>query len=210
MTGDDEEEGLHQETDPARGEEVEGVGEEVVGTAVATEGGAKSWRRPSGRGLPTARVPGSESRPRAARQRAAQEGASRMAGEGGRRAWMRRVAVLILAGVVLVVVVAVRWRLDADPNRVFLTADAAFKAGRYAEADAALRRLERLRPPTSVDRLLRGEVAQAMKRPGPGPGGARGDPRRSTPWRRWRGSGPGRSRSAAGGRGRPRRRSRPR
>ena len=52
---------------------------------------------------------------------------------------MRRVGVLILAAVVLVVVVAVRWRLDADPNRVFLSADAAFKAGRYAEADAALR-----------------------------------------------------------------------
>jgi tetratricopeptide (TPR) repeat protein len=86
-----------------------------------------------------------------------------MAGEGGRRAWTRRVAVLILAGLVLVVVLAVRWRLDADPNRAFLTADAAFKAGRHAEAAAALNRLERLRRPTSVDRLLRAEVAQARK-----------------------------------------------
>ncbi len=86
-----------------------------------------------------------------------------MAGEGGRRAWTRRVGVLILAGLVLVVVLAVRWRLDADPNRAFLTADAAFKAGRHAEADAALNRLERLRRPTSVDRLLRAEVAQARK-----------------------------------------------
>jgi tetratricopeptide (TPR) repeat protein len=76
---------------------------------------------------------------------------------------MRRAAALVLAGLVLVVVLAARRRLDADPNRAFLSADAAFKAGRYAEADAALRRLERLRTPTSVDRLLRGEVAQALK-----------------------------------------------
>ena len=88
-----------------------------------------------------------------------------MPGGGGRRAWMRRVGVLVLAGVVLVVVVAVRWRLDADPNRAFLSADAAFKAGRHAEADAALNRLERLRRPTSVNRLLRAEVAQGLKQP---------------------------------------------
>ncbi len=82
---------------------------------------------------------------------------------GGRRARARRVGVLILAAVVLVVVVAVRWRLNADPNLAFLSADAAFKAGRYAEADAALARLERLRPPTSGDRLLRAEVDLALK-----------------------------------------------
>jgi tetratricopeptide (TPR) repeat protein len=86
-----------------------------------------------------------------------------MAGRDRRRAWVRRVAVLVLAGLILGVFLSVRWRLNADPSRVFLAADAAFKAGRYAEADAALRRLERLRPPTPVDRLLRGEVAQALK-----------------------------------------------
>jgi tetratricopeptide (TPR) repeat protein len=67
--------------------------------------------------------------------------------------------------VVLTGIVLARSRLDSDPNRVFLKADAAFKAGRYTEADATLRRLERLRAPTPVDRLLRGEVAQALNDP---------------------------------------------
>ena len=81
------------------------------------------------------------------------------------RAWMRRAAVAILVVAVLVGVVAGRGRLDSDPNRVFLKADTAFKAGQYAEADATLRRLEQLRAPTPVDRLLRGEVAQARDDP---------------------------------------------
>jgi tetratricopeptide (TPR) repeat protein len=68
-------------------------------------------------------------------------------------------------GAVLAGVVVARSRLDSDPNRVFLKADEAFKAGRYAEADAMLRRLARLRAPTPVDRLLRGEVAQATNDP---------------------------------------------
>jgi predicted Zn-dependent protease len=59
---------------------------------------------------------------------------------------------------------AVRQWLDADPGRVFRRADTALKAGRYAEAEAALRRLEGLRRPTSVDRLLRAEVAAGLQR----------------------------------------------
>ncbi len=88
-----------------------------------------------------------------------------MAGRGGRRSRMRRAGVLILVGLVLAVFLAVRRRLDDDPNRAFIKADAAFKAGRYPEADAALRRLERLRAPTPVHRLLRAEVARALKEP---------------------------------------------
>ena len=45
-----------------------------------------------------------------------------------------------------------------------LRADAAYKAGRYAEADGALHRLERLRPPTPVERFLRAEVDVAFDR----------------------------------------------
>jgi predicted Zn-dependent protease len=60
----------------------------------------------------------------------------------------------------------IRLGWDADPDRVFSRADAAYRAGRPAEADAALHRLERLRPPTPVDRLLRGEVSAASGHPG--------------------------------------------
>jgi predicted Zn-dependent protease len=88
-----------------------------------------------------------------------------MSGSAGRVAWMRRGAVLVLLGAVSIAAAVASGRLESDPNRVFLKADAAFKAGRHAEAEAELRRLERLRPPTPVDRLLRGEVAQARDEP---------------------------------------------
>jgi tetratricopeptide (TPR) repeat protein len=68
----------------------------------------------------------------------------------------------MLVGMVLTL--AVRWARKLDPDRLFLRADAAFRAGRYAEADAVLHRLERLRPPSTVDRLLRAEVAAALDR----------------------------------------------
>jgi predicted Zn-dependent protease len=63
-----------------------------------------------------------------------------------------------------VLALAVRWSRQDDPDRLFLRADAAFKAGHYAEADAVLHRLERLRPPFPLDRLLRAEVAAALDR----------------------------------------------
>ena len=132
-----------------------------------------------------------------------------MPGRAGGRAWTRWGAAAVLLGAAAIAAAVVRGRLDSDPNRVFLRADVAFKAGRHAEADAALRRLERLRPPTAGDRLLRAEVAQA-----------RDDPERalaelaaipdSNPVAPLRGTAPGRSRSGAGGRGRPRLRSGPR
>lgn len=81
------------------------------------------------------------------------------------QAWMRWGAVLVIAVVVLGVVVVVRSRLDADPSRAFLAADAAFRAGHVAEARRILRRLERLRRPTSADRLLRGQVARGLSEP---------------------------------------------
>jgi predicted Zn-dependent protease len=64
----------------------------------------------------------------------------------------------------LVLALAVRWTLERNPDRLFARADAAFKAGRYDEADAALHRLGRVRPPSGVDRLLRAEVAAALDR----------------------------------------------
>ncbi|MGP0062183.1 MAG: tetratricopeptide repeat protein [Isosphaeraceae bacterium] len=72
------------------------------------------------------------------------------------------VVVLILMGLALGL--AVRRGMESDPERVFLRADTAYKAGRFPEADIALRRLERLRAPTPVDRLLRAEVDVALDR----------------------------------------------
>jgi tetratricopeptide (TPR) repeat protein len=84
---------------------------------------------------------------------------------GVRWAWMWPVVAVALVGAVLVMVPAARWRRDADPDHMFSDADEAYKAGRYGEAEAALRSLERLRPPASVDRLLRAEVARALEDP---------------------------------------------
>jgi predicted Zn-dependent protease len=72
-------------------------------------------------------------------------------------------AALVLAGLIAIVAAAVGWRRNADPDHVFLRADEAYKAGRLDDAEADLLRLERLRPPTPVDRYLRAEVAQARK-----------------------------------------------
>jgi predicted Zn-dependent protease len=63
-----------------------------------------------------------------------------------------------------VLALAIRWARRPDPDGLFLRADAAYKAGRHAEADAVLHRLERLRPPSGLDRLLRAEVAAALDR----------------------------------------------
>ncbi len=73
------------------------------------------------------------------------------------------IVALFLLGAVLSLLVRRNW--DADPDRVFQRADIAFKAGRFAEADTALRRLERLRPATDLDRFLRAEVDAALERP---------------------------------------------
>lgn len=72
---------------------------------------------------------------------------------------------LSLATAIAIAALSRRGGPGSDPNRVFLEADAAYKSGRYADADATLRRLERLRPPTDPDRLLRAEVAQAAGDP---------------------------------------------
>lgn len=71
---------------------------------------------------------------------------------------------VVAGSILLAVVVGVRglWHPGSDPDRIFLRADAAYKAGRPAEADAMLRRLEQLRPPNTVERLLRAEVAHAV------------------------------------------------
>jgi tetratricopeptide (TPR) repeat protein len=79
------------------------------------------------------------------------------------RLWIGWIGVLFLLGLGLWWTV---WRIrESDPNLVFLRADAAYKAGRHAEAEATLRRLERLRAPTPVDRYLRAEIDVVFDRP---------------------------------------------
>ncbi len=86
------------------------------------------------------------------------------------------IVALVLLGAGLSLAVRRNW--DTDPDRVFLRADAAFKAGRFAEADTALRRLERLRPATDVDRFLRAEVERGARTPRGCARRVRGDTRR--------------------------------
>jgi tetratricopeptide (TPR) repeat protein len=74
-------------------------------------------------------------------------------------AWIGVIGALIVAGVIN------RHRLEVDPERLFLRAEAALKDGRYAEADAALRHLVQLRPPIPADRFLRAEVDSALNHP---------------------------------------------
>ena len=70
---------------------------------------------------------------------------------------------LILLGLGLSLAVRRIW--NADPTRVFARADQAYKEGRYGDAEIALRQLENLREPTSVDRYLRAEVNVSLDRP---------------------------------------------
>ena len=115
-----------------------------------------------------------------------------------RARWIRMgwIVALVLLGVSLSMAVRRRGG-DTDAERVFRRADAAFKAGRYAEAEAAQLRLARIRPPISIDRFLRAEVNVALERPEAALPSSRRYPT-MIPWRRRADSGPVRSRSAAG------------
>jgi predicted Zn-dependent protease len=76
-------------------------------------------------------------------------------------AWISLFVVSSLAGVAGVM----GWRrYQADPARVFSRAERAYHSGRWGEAGAALQRLARLRPPTSIDRYLRAQVAVGLQR----------------------------------------------
>jgi tetratricopeptide (TPR) repeat protein len=76
-------------------------------------------------------------------------------------AWKGGIGVLLL----IVGIVANRRRLEADPERLYLRAEAMLKAGQFAEADVALRQLAKLRAPLPGDRFLLAEVRAALDRP---------------------------------------------
>jgi tetratricopeptide (TPR) repeat protein len=58
----------------------------------------------------------------------------------------------------------------ADADAVWNGAEADFNAGRFEQAEAGVRRLERLRAPTPIDRMLRAQVDLARNRPEDGLG----------------------------------------
>jgi predicted Zn-dependent protease len=77
----------------------------------------------------------------------------------GRQVGIALTAILLLGGL------AVWWRFQTDPRRLFLRADSLLKAGRYHEAEVALAHLARLRPPSPVDRVLCARVKLGLDHP---------------------------------------------
>jgi tetratricopeptide (TPR) repeat protein len=73
----------------------------------------------------------------------------------------------LAAGAVAVaaLVPAMRHRIEVDPARVTLRAQADYQAGRYERAAAGLELLASLRAPTPMDRMARALVARARGRP---------------------------------------------
>ncbi len=80
------------------------------------------------------------------------------------RRW--RLALAIAAGAVACAVLGwgVWWHRAHDPALLFEQADACYKSRRFDEAWGVLERLERLRPPTPVDRFLRAAVLLGSNR----------------------------------------------
>jgi Flp pilus assembly protein TadD len=80
-----------------------------------------------------------------------------------RRAWFRAVGALI-ALVTVAGLVAFAVRPKADPQALWDEAKADFDQGRYAQADAKLDRVFRLRTPNGWDWMLRAQVSMALGR----------------------------------------------
>jgi tetratricopeptide (TPR) repeat protein len=87
---------------------------------------------------------------------------------GIRRYWRLRLVVLGLA-VAIVALLAWGYRAirggSADPEALWSQAQADLQAGRFDCVESAVARLERLREPTPLDRMLRGQLALARERP---------------------------------------------
>ena len=78
------------------------------------------------------------------------------------KAWIGSFVVFVL---ILVLPGVVVWRrYQADSASIYSSAEKAYQSGRYDEAVAALKRLERIRPPTPVDHYLCAQVDVGLKR----------------------------------------------
>ncbi len=75
-----------------------------------------------------------------------------------------RFAAFVLCFTVLAILfILLSFKLDfANPDQVWAEAEAAVRAGRFDLAQRALTRLSRLRPPTSLDWLLRAQIATGL------------------------------------------------
>jgi tetratricopeptide (TPR) repeat protein len=95
-------------------------------------------------------------------QEASAAGAARV--HGSRRPGRWAAAAAVVAGIAVAGVAWVASRGPSDPDRLWAEAQAAFRAGRWAEARATLRRVERLRAKTAVDWVLQAQLATAEGR----------------------------------------------
>lgn len=66
-------------------------------------------------------------------------------------------------GAAALLVWVVRARMYVDPDRLWSKAERDFAAGLYDQTEAELRRLETIRQPTSLDRILKAQLAMAHK-----------------------------------------------
>ena len=81
--------------------------------------------------------------------------------ESSPRRWVLAIVLLSAVGVWAV---WARTGGEGDPDRVWESAEADLKAGRFARVEAALSRLAVLRRPTPLDRVLKAQVAIALGR----------------------------------------------
>jgi tetratricopeptide (TPR) repeat protein len=80
--------------------------------------------------------------------------------------WRRfGVGLLLVALGVVAASVAALWRPKADPDQLWNQARVAFEQRRFDQTESLLRQVGRLRDPTPLDWMLRGEVALARNRP---------------------------------------------
>ena len=82
----------------------------------------------------------------------------------GARRWLT-LGLAVVAGVVALSVWRLRSAPVANPNLVWQQAESDFRAERYGQAEAGLKRLAGLRAPTPLDLMLKAQVAMLRNRP---------------------------------------------
>ena len=96
-----------------------------------------------------------------------QEIRSRSRSGSGRPSRLKRLlsALALTVAAVLVALYALHFRGSPEPDHLWQSGQAALRAGRIDEAEAAALSLSRLRDPAPWDRMLRAQIDVARKRP---------------------------------------------